>query len=419
MPRRLPFYGALVSDTISLLGTRITMVALPWFVLTTTGSATQTGLVAAAQVAPMVLVKAASGPLIDRLGPRRVAIACDLLSVPVLAAIPLLHHLGHLSLPLLLVLVALAGSLSGPGDAAKGAMVPEIARVGELPLERVTGLSGAVERTASLVGLGLAGGLVALLGASNALYVDAATFAVAGVVVALCTRGIGAPAERPEAPTRYLAELREGWDHLRRDPVLVGICAMLAVTNFVDQAMVAVWMPVWARTTGHGVGAISLLLAVFAGASILGALTAAALGPRLPRFATYVVAFLITGAPRFVAYALGAPLWLLVAISVVAGAAAGFLNPILGAVILERIPAPLLGRVSALNTALCFSLMPLGGLLGGLAVSAWGFAPALVAGGALYLVATMAPVFVRSFRDFDSTRNDPSKTTPEPVSVAG
>jgi MFS family permease len=85
----------------------------------------------------------------------------------------------------------------------------------------------------------------------------------------------------------------------------------------------------------------------------------------------------------------------------VAGAASGFLNPILGAVILERIPAPLMGRVSSLNTAICWSLMPLGGILGGLAVTALGISPALLIAGAAYLVTTMAPTRVPSFRAMD------------------
>ena len=81
------------------------MIAIPWFVLSTTGSPTQTGLVAAAEIAPLVVFKALGGPLLDRLGPRRVTLACDLLSAVVVGSIPLLHDLGLLSFPLLLCLV--------------------------------------------------------------------------------------------------------------------------------------------------------------------------------------------------------------------------------------------------------------------------------------------------------------------------
>lgn len=395
--------GGLVAEGVSFLGTRISMIAIPWFVLSTTGSATQTGLVAAAEITPLVLFKALGGPLLDRLGPRRVTLACDLLSAFVVATIPLLHGLGMLNLPTLLVLVAIAGALRGPGDAGKSAMSPEIARVAGWSLERVSGLGAAVERTSTMGGAALAGVLVATVGATNALYVDAASFLVSFVVFGTATIGLGRPVPRQVeiTPTSYVTELRQGWEFLRTEPVLIAICAMVAVTNLVDQAYAAVLAPVWARETGAGVAILGSLFAVMSGASVIGALSAARWGETLPRFRTYVIAFLICGAPRYVVMALESPVWVVFAITAVAGVASGFLNPILGAVIMERIPAPLLGRVSSLNTAICWSLMPLGGILGGLAVSGLGISPALMVAGAVYLVTTMAPTRVPSLRRMD------------------
>ncbi len=404
---RRPLHGWLLADAISLTGTRISMIAIPWFVLTTTGSAAQTGLVAAVEVAPLVLFKALGGPVVDRLGARRVAVGCDALSFPVVAAIPLLHHLGMLTFPLLLALVAVAGGLRGPGDGAKGALVPAIVAEAHVPLERATGLHGAVERAASMLGVAAAGGLVAWVSAANALYVDAASFAVSALVLLVSTASL--PRVTPEArdPAPYLVQLRAGWDYLRHDAVLLGMALMVATTNLLDLAWSAVLMPVWARETGAGVAAIGLLFAVWSGASALSALAAAKWGHRIPRFATYVVAFLVTGLPRFVALALGAPLWLLVGIFAVGGFASGFLNPILGAVNYERIPPHLVGRVTSLGIALCWSLMPFGGLLGGLLVTGVGLNAALLVVGVAYLLATLTPLVVPSFREFDRR--------PEPV----
>lgn len=416
MTRRTPLVGGLVAEGVSFVGTRISMIAIPWFVLSTTGSAMQTGLVAAAEITPLVLVKALGGPLLDRVGPRRVTLVCDLLSALVVAAVPLLHGLGMLEFPTLLALVAVAGALRGPGDAGKAAMSPEIARVAGYSLERVSGLAAAVERASSMGGAALAGLLVASVGAANALYVDAASFLVSFVVFGLATAGLGAPVP-PEAgagPTSYVHELREGWDFLRTDAVLVAVCAMVAVTNLVDQAYSAVLAPVWAKESGAGVAVLGSLFAVMSGASVVGALAAARWGETLPRFRTYVVAFLVAGAPRFVVMASDAPVWAVFAVTLVAGVASGFLNPILGAVILERIPAPLLGRVSSLNTAICWSLMPLGGVLGGLAVTGLGLSPALLVAGAAYFVTTMAPTRVPSFRRMDRAPAESAQTSAHP-----
>lgn len=86
------------------------------------------------------------------------------------------------------------------------------------------------------------------------------------------------------------------------------------------------------------------------------------------------------------------------------GLCSGFLNPILGAVFFERIPAAMVGRVSSLSTAMAFALMPFGGLLGGFLVGALGLAPTLMAVGIAYLLVTIGPALVvPTYREMDAT----------------
>jgi MFS family permease len=404
MSRRRPFSGYLAAQAISVTGTRVSMIAIPWFVLTTTGSATRTGVVAFAEMAPLVVLQALAGPLMDRLGARRVAIACDLLSVLVVGAVPLAHALGVLSFPLLLGLVVVAGSLRGPGDAAKHAMLPVLVEQVGMPTERATGLAGAVERGASMAGAAIAGAVVALVGAANALTVDAVSFLVSGLLLWLTTKAPSTPSGEPASPDRatsYLGELRSGWDFMRRDPILMGIGVMVAVTNLLDAAWSAVLVPVWAKEGGHGVEAVGLLGATFGGAAILGSVIAAAYGPRLPRYLVYLVAFLIAGVPRFVALALDWPLASVLAVAVAGGFASGFLNPLLGAVLFERIPDGLMGRVTSMNLAMSWSLIPFGGILGGVLVAGFGIAPALLVVGGAYFVTTMVPAVQPRWRELD------------------
>jgi MFS family permease len=87
--------------------------------------------------------------------------------------------------------------------------------------------------------------------------------------------------------------------------------------------------------------------------------------------------------------------------AVVGGFASGFLNPILGAVIYERVPVHLLGRVSSLSTAACFALMPLGGLVGGFLVGGAGLGVALVVCGVAYFAATMLPAVDPRWREIE------------------
>ena len=403
MKRRTPLYGWLTSEAISITGTRVSMIALPWFVLTTTGSASKTGLVALAEMLPLVILKVLGGPIIDRVGARRVSITCDLLSVLVVGSIPLLYHSGHLSFPGFLLLVALAGALRGPGDAAKHSLTPALVTHAGVPMERATGLASMVERSASMLGAAFAGGLIAVIGPTNALFVDAGSFLLSAAILAWATRGMAPAVAREEGADEpaYRRQLAEGWHFLRGDRVLLGIAVMVALTNCLDIAWASVLVPVWAREFGGGAAAIGLLFAVFGAAALAGATCDAAWGERMPRYRTYLIAFLIGGAPRFVVMAFDVPWWAVMAVAVSAGFAAGFINPVLGAVIYERIPASLVGRVTSLTTAMCFALMPLGGLLGGFLVGGLGLTVAMLAVGAAYFLVTMAPAFDPAWRAMD------------------
>ncbi|MBX6386304.1 MAG: MFS transporter, partial [Microbispora sp.] len=180
-----PLGGLLAAMMVALTGTRVSAIALPWFVLVTTGSATQTGLVAFCEMTPYVVVKALTGPLVDRAGPRVVSWSTDAVSAAAAGAVPLLHATGLLSFPVLLALVAVIGAARGPGDLAKEVMVPEAAERARVPLERATGLSGVTERLASTIGPAAGGVLVAALGPLTGLVVNAVCFALGSLIISL------------------------------------------------------------------------------------------------------------------------------------------------------------------------------------------------------------------------------------------
>src|SRR5690606_25081214 len=127
----------------------------------------------AAQMGPYVISQALSGPFIDRVGPRRVVMIADLVVATGVALIPLLHGLDVLTFPLLLVLLAFIGAADGPSNSAKGIFMPEVAANSRVPLERVTGLVGTEERTATVVGPAIAGVVLAAGGAATSLWITA------------------------------------------------------------------------------------------------------------------------------------------------------------------------------------------------------------------------------------------------------
>ena len=385
--------GVLGAQAASLSANRLLLIAVPWFVLTTTGSVAKTGLIAFCQITPFVLAQALAGPLIDRVGPRRISIAGDVVSTSAAVTVPLLYAADALPLWALMALMAVLGAGEGPASAAKSVFIPSVTRAAGAPLERGTGLTTAVERTATVVGPAVAGVVVAAFGGPRAFWLAAVLFGLAAVItVATLADPVPDPAERATTEIDgYFARLREGATFLRHDGLLRAIVAMLIATNLLDQAFIAVLLPVWARASGHGAETVGLVVSIFGATSILGALVAAKYGTRLPRRAMYMTGLVIGGVPRFAAMALGLPLWAVLATFAVGGVGSGFINPILGAVSYERIPTRLLGRVRALTTALTWSGIPFGGLFGAAVIAMAGVSGALWIVGGCYLVAIVLP----------------------------
>jgi MFS family permease len=391
--------GLLSSEAVSLTGTRLSMIALPWFVLTSTGSATSTGLVAACEMGPYVVSKALGGPLVDRIGPRRISVLADSASTFTVAAVPLFHALAALPFSVLLVLVGFTGVVRGPGDNAKRALVPDVAGDAGVPLARATGLSGTIDRLADTAGPALAGVVVAGLGPLTALAMDAASFAIAAVVISLTAPRHGQPGPSED---RYLTRLRAGIAFVHRESLLRLMVVVVAVTNLVDAAMTSVLLPVWAKDTSSGPLAIGALSAAVGITQMLGSITAATIGHRLPRRATFFVGFLIAGAPRFAILAFSAPLWLAVTVWALAGCGGGLINPILQATMFERIPRAMLGRVTAVVSSLGWVGIPLAGPLAAGLLTLTGLTPAFLLSAGVYLAVTTLPALRPEWRGMNT-----------------
>ncbi len=404
--------GLLSAVGVSIFGSRMSFLAVPWFVLITTGSPGRTGLVAFAEMAPYVLVQGFGGPLVDRIGAWRASVSSDLAAAITVGAVPLLYAAGHLSFGPLCGLIAVAGAVRGGGDTARYVMLPGVTERAATPMERGAGLFDGVNRLAAMLGAPAAGVLIAVSSAAAVLAVDAVTFLASAVVVALFVPRSAAQSAGPvddddglQAVTTqvggYRHQLRDGFAHLRADRLLLGIGVMVLITNFVDQASGSVLVPVWARDVTGSPVTLGLLSGGFGVGAVLGNLTLTWLAPRLPRRRTYAWCFLLAGSPRlFAMAALGAVSPVLL-ISFLSGLGAGGINPILGAVEYERVPRHLQARVLGALGALAWAGIPIGSLAGGLAVEHLGLRPALLVAASVYALTTLSPFVFPAWRGMD------------------
>lgn len=397
----LPLIWLLTANAISLVGNVLSAIAIPWFVLQTTGSATQTGITGFFTVLPVVLAGFFGGTLVDRLGYKRTSIIADIASGVTTALIPLLYFTVGLEFWQLMVLVFLGALLDAPGSTARNALLPELAQMAQMPIERATSLLHIIERGARLVGAPLGGLLIALMGTENVLWLDAASFFVSAAIIGL-TIHIHQPAQQQEEQPRgrYFDELRDGLRFIYNDKLMLAIVIMIMATNFLDAVYGGVVQPVFVKQVYGEALNLGLLIAANGGGAVLGALIFSAIGPRLPRHAVFVFGFVLTSL-RFFLFASFPPFWLAVAGNFLASMGAGPLNPILGAVEFERIPRTMRGRVGGAISAGAWSAMPLGMLLGGVLTEQIGVQPMLLGLGLIYMLTTLSMAFIPAMKEMN------------------
>jgi MFS family permease len=266
-PNRRAFVALLIAEVISTTGSEMAGIALPWFVLTTTGSPAQMGAVMAAEFVGMALLGIPSGRPAAALGPRRTMLASDLLRAPLVALIPILDWAGALNLPILLVIGLAVGAFFPAYASSQQLVLAALVSDDETRMTRVGGLLGSVNETASFVGPALGGLLIALMGPAAVLLIDAATFLASFMLVAVLVPPVPPSAttekdRRPLRGLRYLA--REA--SLRRRVIGVGVIEI----GFT--AMMAT-LPVLAfRRYGSGASLAGWFLASYGAGSVVGGL---------------------------------------------------------------------------------------------------------------------------------------------------
>ena len=353
MLRRPPLAALVTAEVISATGTQMTALALPWFVLTTTGSPSRMALVVAAEVLPWALLGIPAGTVAARLGPRRTLVACNLFWAPLIALIPILHYAGALTFGVLLALAALAGALWPAYLASQQALLPSLVGEDRRAVARATALLFGAMRTTYMLGPALAGLLIAVWGAPTVLLIDAASFLVAAALVVSFV-----PGTEPAAAAPVYDGMLAGLRFLIRDPFLRPLTAAQVISQTAFQALV-IALPVLAFARyGESSGIAGLLLAAWGGGALLGSALSYRTTARWDLLRTGEVAWLLQALPLWL-LAGTVPAGVAAVLLAVSGLGNGFRVPAMQALALLRTPAALRPQTGAVAS----SLAMLGGVL--------------------------------------------------------
>ena len=398
--RRLPVAVLLGINAISQLGTQLTALALPWFVLVTTGSAVRTGLVAFAEASGFLVAGALAGPFVDRHGYKQISVGSDLASAVAIGLVPLLHHTVGLAFWQLLFLAFATALLQSPGQSARSRIIPELAALANARLERVNAASEATYQITLLVGPLLSGLLIAALGPGDVLAFDAVTYALSALLLAAAI-----PPDllsKVSKRERYLTDLATGLRFLRQDRLLLPLTISFALgIALVNVPLFAVVLPVYARETLGTATELGFLFSAFAVGALAGSAGFGTLGSRVPWRWLWIARFGLVALPYW-ALATGAPLPVALIALVACGAANGATNPLLATIRFRRTPAELRGRVFGPMRVIGDLAPPLGVLLTGAAIEAIGLQPTTLWLATGTIAVGVAVFAVPSFRLLDA-----------------
>jgi MFS family permease len=393
--RHRNFRYLFLGQTASVVGDRAVVVALALYVTQTTGSATDLGLILGFQTLPLVALLVFGGVWADRLPRHRIMITADVARATLHALLAVLILTGEVQVWQIVVIEALFGAAQAFFMPAYSGLVPQTVPE-ELILE-AQALTQWTENLAFLLGPALATILVLTVGAGETLALDAATFVVSALLLTQVRPRARGPAV---ASASFAREVRDGWHEVAsRTWVWATIAAFAGAVLCVYAQWYALAPSIARDVYGHTsvFGVVEAVVGV-------GALGGAAISIRWrPVHPLRVGLLLILAWPiQCLAFALGAPLALVIVVSFVAGAGFSLFLIWWGTALARHIPAHALSRVSAYDWMGSLALLPLGYLIAGPLAGAFGAQTVLGVGsaiGAVLIGLALVPQATRDLTD--------------------
>ncbi|WNG18184.1 MFS transporter [Cystobacter fuscus] len=358
----------LTAEFMSMLGTQLSAVGMPWLVLQLTGSSRDMGLVMAAQLAAIAVFGVFGASLVGRMGPRRVMLVGDTVRGPLVALLPLLYYLGWLNIGVFIVVMFAVGAFYAPYLASQQSILPLVVGEDEALLSRATATLQTATRLSVLIGPLLSGVLITALGAPVVLMLDAASFVASAVLLRLYLPRTEPGMEPVKAGRQSVGA---GARMLLSDRLVGSWSLGLVIGEMVWQALFAL-LPVIALTQQHGSPMVAgVLLAMFGGGAVTGTLLVGLLLRRVPAL-TLAVAGRVALGLAFVMLLLPLSIEALAGCLLLAGLLNGVSSAPIAAVRALRIPPAKRTESLTVATALALAAGALGWALAGTAAQSAG-----------------------------------------------
>jgi MFS family permease len=373
------------STTISAIGDGVASIALVFAVLhISNDSPTAVGVVLACRQVAAAAIALAAGVIADRLPRHTVLVAVAVVQAVVQASVGGLIVSGHATVPLLAGLGVVFGLADGFVIPAQNGLIPAVISAARLQqANALIGLSRSVLGFAAPV---IGGVLVAAGSPGSAILIDAASFAVAAVLLA---RVRVAPREDVVQPEPFLHELRGGWTEFRRQRWIFNTIVFFGIGNFAGQAW-GVLAPLVMKEHYGGASTYGVVLGVFGAGMVVGGLIVLRWRPARPLLVSCLCALPFGLGAWMIAFLV--PLPVLLAAQFVAGIGLAIHLALWFTVFQQQVPENARSRVSSYDALGSFVLIPLGTAAAGPVAAGIGIKETLILSGVITVVTNLLVV---------------------------
>jgi len=346
--------------TGSSIGDSLTRVALTWLVFEETRSAQALGILTIAYTAPILLGGFFAGPLLDRFTPRRVMLADNLIRGMIFSLIPILHFLDRLELWHVYLFAAIYGFLMMISLAGGPTLIPALVR--EDQLDTANAMETLSYTVSNVIGPPLAGLLIAWMGATNVVIIDALSYFI--FVFALLNISIGEPEQPSDRPVNVSYGIMDAVKLMLQDKVILSTTLMFMAAN-VGLGALTVFLPLVSDQIAEN---SSQVFGFLLGAMALGEVTSAGLAGSLKMKIglgmRIAIAQILSGLSLMLLLS-GSIFWAVASGLFLLGFFSAPLTIWAQTLRMKIIPVELRGRTFALLRTLMQGATPLGGALAG------------------------------------------------------
>jgi MFS family permease len=365
-------------QTVSDMGSAVTALALPLLAVSVLKATTfQVSLIIFLTYLAYLLITLPAGVLVDQVRKHGLMMWCDIARTALVGSIPIVALLWHVTLWQVYLVALLGGALSVFFDVAYQSYLPALVH-GE-QLVDANGKLGTTNSFAGLLGPSIGGALVGLIGAAKAVAIDAASFAISALSLAMIRTPEPKPERRAEHVT-FRASMHEGLSFVVKHPILRKIVACTGTANLFNSCYQAVEIVFLVRVLHTRPALVGLLFSVGAIGGLVGGLTAGWFARKVGSARIIWASILIPAPIYIVLIPLAQPGWgtlMFAAGNLVLSFSVLLYNTAQVSYRQRICPPELLGRMNASVRWIVGGALPLGALMGG-ALGTWlGIRPTL------------------------------------------